>query len=91
MIALAMTFYRKSFESNFSGPPSCDPSSVSHFFFQIIRKVAFKIVKKEADRIDVAESSVEQFVGKPIFTHDRIYEATPPGVVMGLAWTAMGT
>lgn len=25
-----------------------------------------------------------------MFTSDRMYETTPPGVVMGLAWTAMG-
>jgi Lon-like ATP-dependent protease len=25
-----------------------------------------------------------------VFTHDRMYDVTPPGVVMGLAWTAMG-
>lgn len=32
-----------------------------------------------------------QYVGKPTFTSDRLYEGkTPPGVVMGLAWTAMG-
>lgn len=30
-------------------------------------------------------------MGKPTFTSDRLYERdTPPGVVMGLAWTAMG-
>lgn len=32
-----------------------------------------------------------QYVGKPTFTSDRLYEgSTPPGVVMGLAWTALG-
>lgn len=32
-----------------------------------------------------------QYVGKPTFTSDRLYEeGAPPGVVMGLAWTAMG-
>lgn len=30
-------------------------------------------------------------MGKPTFTSDRLYEGgAPPGVVMGLAWTAMG-
>ena len=39
----------------------------------------------------VTEDSLESFAGKPVFTSDRLYdEATPPGVVMGLAWTAMG-
>ena len=34
--------------------------------------------------------SLPEFVGKPVFTTDRMYEATPPGVIMGLAWTSMG-
>lgn len=57
---------------------------------QIIRKAAYKIVKKEADTLTINDENLNDFVGKPIFTHDRIYDITPPGVVMGLAWTAMG-
>ena len=57
---------------------------------KVARKVAFKVVKKEADKLDVTGDNLQDFVGKPTFTHDRMYEITPPGVVMGLAWTAMG-
>ncbi|XP_076640238.1 lon protease homolog, mitochondrial isoform X1 [Colletes latitarsis] len=57
---------------------------------KVHRKVAYKVVKKEADKIDVSSENLHEFVGKPVFTHDRMYEVTPPGVVMGLAWTAMG-
>lgn len=40
-------------------------------------------------RID--ENNLPSYVGQPIWTTDRLYpSATPPGVVMGLAWTAMG-
>jgi ATP-dependent Lon protease len=59
-------------------------------YFQIVRKVAFKLVKKEFEKVDVTAENLSDFVGKPIFTHDRMYRVTPPGVVMGLAWTAMG-
>lgn len=38
----------------------------------------------------ITHENLTNYVGKPIFTHDRMYEITPPGVVMGLAWTAMG-
>ena len=31
-----------------------------------------------------------EYVGQPPFSSDRIYERTPVGVVMGLAWTSMG-
>lgn len=57
---------------------------------KVHRKVALKIVKKEAENIDVTSDNLQDFVGKPVFTHDKMYEVTPPGVVMGLAWTAMG-
>ena len=57
---------------------------------QIFRKAAYKLVKGESDAINVTNDNLADFVGKPIFTSDRLYEDTPPGVVMGLAWTAMG-
>jgi len=57
---------------------------------KIFRKVAFKIVKGGESKIVVDDGNLEEFVGKPIFTSDRMYELTPPGVSMGLAWTASG-
>lgn len=48
------------------------------------------MVKKEAETLTVSDTNLHDFVGKPIFTQERIYDVTPPGVVMGLAWTAMG-
>ncbi|KAJ0175314.1 hypothetical protein K1T71_009455 [Dendrolimus kikuchii] len=57
---------------------------------KIARKVAYKIVKEEAEILSITESNLSEFVGKPTFKHDRMYDITPPGVVMGLAWTAMG-
>jgi Lon-like ATP-dependent protease len=55
-----------------------------------VRKVAFKVVQNEVAKVDVTPNNLPDFVGKPVFTHDRMYDVTPPGVVMGLAWTAMG-
>lgn len=57
---------------------------------KVTRKVAFKVVKKESEKVEVTPENLQNFVGKPMFTHNRMYETTPPGVVMGLAWTAMG-
>ncbi|KAL2040442.1 hypothetical protein N7G274_006885 [Stereocaulon virgatum] len=34
--------------------------------------------------------NLKDYVGPPVFTSDRLYETTPPGVAMGLAWTSMG-
>lgn len=58
---------------------------------QIFRKGALKLV--EADKpslLEVTAEKLKDYVGNPIFTSDRMYDVTPPGVVMGLAWTAMG-
>ncbi|KAK9751852.1 Lon protease (S16) C-terminal proteolytic domain [Popillia japonica] len=57
---------------------------------KVIRKVAYKVVKEETQFVHVTPENLQQFVGKPIFTQDRMYPRTPVGVVMGLAWTAMG-
>uniref|UniRef100_A0A183U0V4 Lon proteolytic domain-containing protein n=1 Tax=Toxocara canis TaxID=6265 RepID=A0A183U0V4_TOXCA len=59
---------------------------------KIFRKAAFKIArgKETAQQIVVDNSNLEDFVGRPKFTSDRLYDITPVGVIMGLAWTAMG-
>ena len=58
---------------------------------KIFRKVALKVVRGEAETPEVvSEDSLVDLVGQPVHSSDKLYEATPPGVVMGLAWTAMG-
>lgn len=42
------------------------------------------------DKVVIGPDDLKDYVGSPPFTSDRIYETTPPGVVMGLAWTSMG-
>uniref|UniRef100_H3CCI0 Lon protease homolog, mitochondrial n=1 Tax=Tetraodon nigroviridis TaxID=99883 RepID=H3CCI0_TETNG len=57
---------------------------------KVFRKVAFSIVSGERSAVSVTAGNLQDYVGKPVFTVDRMYKDTPPGVVMGLAWTAMG-
>uniref|UniRef100_A0A8I3W9Q6 Lon protease homolog, mitochondrial n=1 Tax=Callithrix jacchus TaxID=9483 RepID=A0A8I3W9Q6_CALJA len=57
---------------------------------KVLRKSAYKIVSGEAESVEVTPENLQDFVGKPMFTVERMYDVTPPGVVMGLAWTAMG-
>ncbi|XP_037791211.1 lon protease homolog, mitochondrial-like [Penaeus monodon] len=57
---------------------------------RIMRRAAYNIACGEADTVEVNVDNLESFVGKPKFSHDRMYQETPAGVVMGLAWTAMG-
>ena len=40
----------------------------------------------------MSSDNLDQYVGKPVFTSDRLYETDPlpHGIVMGLAYTSMG-
>ncbi|KAG2245691.1 hypothetical protein Bca52824_085319 [Brassica carinata] len=42
------------------------------------------------EKVMIEETNLADYVGKPGFHTDKIYEKTPVGVVMGLAWTGMG-
>nr|CDS24815.1 lon protease mitochondrial [Echinococcus granulosus] len=59
---------------------------------KVLRKAAYKIVNGDAETpLKVDDDNLSSFVGQPIWITDRLYPpVTPPGVVMGLAWTAMG-
>lgn len=74
--------------------------SLEHNLKKIMRKVAVLIIdeaskrkKKNVEEIKqhrITTRNLKDFLGKPIFTSDRIYEQTPIGVCTGLAWTALG-
>uniref|UniRef100_A0A7N8WKL9 Lon protease homolog, mitochondrial n=1 Tax=Mastacembelus armatus TaxID=205130 RepID=A0A7N8WKL9_9TELE len=57
---------------------------------KVFRKVAYRIVSGKQTTVTVTPDNLQEYVGKPVFTVDRMYDVTPPGVVMGLAWTALG-
>ncbi|KAJ3042937.1 ATP-dependent Lon protease pim1 [Rhizophlyctis rosea] len=46
--------------------------------------------EKVRGRIEITKDTLKEYVGSPVYVSDRMYDTTPPGVVMGLAWTAMG-
>lgn len=41
-------------------------------------------------KLEITPDNLKDYVGPPVFHADRLYDQTPPGVVMGLAWTSMG-
>ncbi|KAL0804005.1 hypothetical protein Bca101_096495 [Brassica carinata] len=43
-----------------------------------------------AEKFTIDESNLADYLGKPVFERGKLYEQTPVGVVMGLAWTSMG-
>ncbi|KAH3678421.1 hypothetical protein WICMUC_001438 [Wickerhamomyces mucosus] len=49
-----------------------------------------KLQVPEDFTLNITADNLKDFVGPPIYTSDRLYETTPPGVVMGLAWTSIG-
>jgi len=55
---------------------------------KIIRKSIVSILKEEKKQIRVNIKSLEQFLGVPVFKHER--QMSGVGVVTGMAWTSMG-
>ena len=45
---------------------------------------------KAIEKVVVDISILADFLGNPVFNAERIYDRTPVGVAMGLAWTALG-
>ncbi|EQL01840.1 ATP-dependent protease La [Ophiocordyceps sinensis CO18] len=41
-------------------------------------------------RVEIGKDNLTDYLGPPVFTSDRLYDVSPPGVSMGLAWTQMG-
>lgn len=78
--------------------------SLNKYIEKISRKLALQVVAEDegaeltkdsarkSDTWVVSEDNLEEYVGKPIFTSDRLYDKDPlpHGIVMGLAWTSMG-
>ena len=52
--------------------------------------MALKVVQEETHSVVITEENLKEYLGNPRFTSDRLYDETPPGVVMGLAYTQMG-
>lgn len=78
--------------------------SLSKYIDKITRKLALQLVaedegaeltkksQRKSETWHVSEENLKDYVGKPIFTSDRLYDKDPlpNGVVMGLAYTSMG-
>ena len=58
---------------------------------RIHRKVARQMMMdKLAMPIEITPERLEDFLGKPVFGDEQRNRITAPGMVMGLAWTALG-
>jgi Lon-like ATP-dependent protease len=53
-----------------------------------VPRVALKV--PDSVHVSIGKDNLKDYVGPPVFTSDRLYDVSPPGVSMGLAWTSMG-
>ncbi len=57
---------------------------------RIMRRAAMKFAEDDSlGKITITRGDLENYLEKPIFTADEIFEGVP-GVVTGLAWTSLG-
>jgi ATP-dependent Lon protease len=78
--------------------------NLSKYIDKITRKLALQIVAEDegaqltqksarkSSSWTVTDENLEEYVGKPIYTSERLYDKDPlpNGIVMGLAYTSMG-
>jgi ATP-dependent Lon protease len=57
---------------------------------KLMRKLAVEIVENKLDFIPVDEEALFKYLDSPIYSFDEIEDNCQIGVVMGLAWTAVG-
>ena len=57
---------------------------------KIVRKIALKQAEDHQMSFTVDEDDVEDFLGKPFFNTERLYNKDVVGVALGLAYTALG-
>ncbi|MCO5547620.1 hypothetical protein L7F22_001071 [Adiantum nelumboides] len=57
---------------------------------KVLEEPSMEEILKDVEKIVVDDKNLSEYVGNAVFQSDRIYDQTPVGVVMGLAWTAMG-
>lgn len=71
----------------------CRESGVRNLQKQIeklLRKAALRLVRGPEDTVEISKENLKDFVGNPVFRSDRLFDETPAGVTMGLAWTSAG-
>jgi ATP-dependent Lon protease len=57
---------------------------------KIVRKVTMKSAEGGQKTFTIHIKNVESYLGKPVFTTEKLYPKPIPGVVLGLAYTAFG-
>ncbi|KAL2120481.1 hypothetical protein VTJ04DRAFT_4508 [Mycothermus thermophilus] len=77
-------------ESQKDGKSREAPASTSATEKEITEKPRKPLKVPDTVHVVIDKDNLKDYVGPPIFTSDRLYDVTPPGVTMGLAWTQLG-
>ena len=57
---------------------------------KIMRQVTLKMAEKKGDNFSISNRNYKEYLGKPKFTTEKLYQKSFPGVTLGLAWTSLG-
>ncbi|MFN7116153.1 MAG: endopeptidase La [Saprospiraceae bacterium] len=57
---------------------------------KIVRKSALKQAEEDNADLQIDAEDIAKLLGKPVFYTEKLYDQPTPGVVLGLAYTAMG-
>ena len=57
---------------------------------KIVRKVTMKSAENGQKTFTINAKNIESYLGKPIFSTEKLYPKPIPGIVLGLAYTAYG-
>ncbi|KAK7981861.1 hypothetical protein PG988_004099 [Apiospora saccharicola] len=67
-----------------------DPVASEAFEQETTEKPRVALKVPDTVHVTIDRENLKDYIGPPVFTSDRLYDVTPPGVTMGLAWTQMG-
>jgi ATP-dependent Lon protease len=57
---------------------------------KIMRQVTLKQAEGDKERFSITTKNLSRYLGHPIFTTEKLYKRSIPGVTLGLAWTSLG-
>ena len=57
---------------------------------KVMRQVTLRQSESGQKSFSVTRNNLEKFLGKPVFTTEKLYSKDLPGVSLGLAWTSLG-
>ncbi|KAL5113524.1 ATP-dependent Lon protease pim1 [Pleosporales sp. CAS-2024a] len=67
--------------------PNATPDNIEK---QSVEKPRVALKVPDSVHVVITQENLKDYVGPPVYISDRLYETTPAGVAMGLAWTSMG-